>query len=361
MLNQTFWGNTVQDWLIALAVAAAVQVTVYVVLRFALARLTVFAARTASDVDDLIAELLEKTKFLVVALVSIWAGSLYLELPETADEVLGHILVIGVILQAAYWANGLITYGLRHYRRTQLDDDPGMVTALGAIGFIVRVGVLSVFLLMALANLGIEIGPLIASLGVGGLAVALALQTVLGDLFASLSIVFDKPFEVGDFIRVGDYMGTVEHVGLKTSRVRALSGEQLVFNNSDLLGARVQNYKRLEERRISFQIGVTYDTPRERLEEIPGMIREMIESKDQTRFERCHLMTFGDSALIFDIVFYMLVPDYAVYADVQHAVNLELIAAFEEKGIEFAYPTQTLYVHDVGGAAAAEAAKGSPA
>jgi len=337
MLNQTFWGNTVQDWLIALAVAAAVQVTVYVVLRFALARLTVFAARTASDVDDLIAELLEKTKFLVVALVSIWAGSLYLELPETADEVLGHILVIGVILQAAYWANGLITYGLRHYRRTQLDDDPGMVTALGAIGFIVRVGVLSVFLLMALANLGIEIGPLI------------------------LSIVFDKPFEVGDFIRVGDYMGTVEHVGLKTSRVRALSGEQLVFNNSDLLGARVQNYKRLEERRISFQIGVTYDTPRERLEEIPGMIREMIESKDQTRFERCHLMTFGDSALIFDIVFYMLVPDYAVYADVQHAVNLELIAAFEEKGIEFAYPTQTLYVHDVGGAAAAEAAKGSPA
>lgn len=361
MLDQTFWGNSVQDWLIALAVAVAVQITVYVVLRFALARFRRLARRTANDVDDLVAELLDKTKFVVIALVSIWAGSLYLDLSETADEILEHVLVIGVIVQGAYWANGLITWGLKHYRRTQLDDDPGMVTALGAIGFIVRVGVLSVFLLMALTNLGVEIGPLIASLGVGGLAVALALQTVLGDLFASLSIVFDKPFEVGDFIQVGEYRGTVEHVGLKTSRVRALSGEQLVFNNSDLLGARVQNYKRLEERRISFQIGVTYDTPRAQLEEIPGMIREMIESKEQTRFDRCHLMTFGDSALIFDIVFYMLVPDYAVYADVQHAVNLELIAAFEEKSIDFAYPTQTLYVHDVGGAAPTEVANGSPA
>lgn len=351
ILNTMLWGNMIQDWLIALGMAAVVQLVLYAFLRVALARLTLLAGKTATDIDDLITELLEKTKFLFVGLVSVWVGSLYLDLSPGWETALGHVLVIGLILQGAYWSNGLINYGLERYKRKQIEEDPGVVTALGAIGFIVRVAVFSVFLLMALANLGIEIGPLIASLGIGGLAIALALQTVLGDLFASLSIVFDKPFVVGDFIQVDDYMGTVEHVGLKTSRIRALSGEQLVFNNSDLLDSRVRNYKRLQERRISFKIGVTYDTDRELLRQIPEIVRESVESKDETRFDRCHLLNFGDSALIYDIVYFMLVPDYVAYADVQHAVNLELIDTFAEKGIEFAFPTRTVHVHRVAGAA----------
>jgi len=344
LLSFQILGNPGIDWLVALAIAVGTHVVLRLTVSIVLSRLKAFASRTQTDVDDLIAELLEKTKFIFIALIALWAGSLYLTLPPAWDRGLENILVIGVLLQAAYWANGLVSYALNRYKKKQIEEDPGIVTALGTIGFLVRVAVFSIFLLMALANLGIEVGPLIASLGIGGIAIALALQNVLGDLFASISIVFDKPFEVGDFIQVGTYSGTVEHVGLKTSRVRSLTGEQLVFNNSDLLGARIQNYKRLTERRIAFKIGVTYDTPREKLERIPEIIREVIEGTENTRFDRCHFMSFGDSALIFDTVYYVLLPDYIVYADVNHKINLGVFSRFEAEGIDFAFPTQTVHL-----------------
>jgi len=192
--------------------------------------------------------------------------------------------------------------------------------------------------------MGVDITALIAGLGIGGIAVALALQNVLGDLFASLSIVLDKPFVIGDFIIVDDLLGTVEHIGLKTTRVRSLFGEQLVFSNSDLLNSRIRNYKRMHERRIVFSLGVTYQTPYEKLAAIPDIIREIIELQEQVRFDRAHFKEYGDFALEFEIVYYMLVPDYNAYMDTQQAINLALYERFEKEGISFAYPTQTLYV-----------------
>jgi len=170
---------------------------------------------------------------------------------------------------------------------------------------------------------------------------------VLGDLFASISIVLDKPFVIGDFIIVGDMLGTVEHIGIKTTRVRSLFGEQLIFSNNDLLNSRIRNYKRMDERRIVFSIGVVYQTPYEKLSAIPGMVREIVEAQEQTRFDRAHFSKFGDFALIYEIVYYVKIPDYNAYMDIQEAINLEIYRKFQEQGIEFAYPTQTVFVAKV--------------
>ncbi len=215
---------------------------------------------------------------------------------------------------------------------------------MDVLGFVLRLGVWTIVLLLLLGNLGVQITPLLAGLGVGGIAVALAAQNVLGDLFASLSIVLDKPFAVGDFLIIGDFLGTVEQVGIKTTRLRSLSGEQLVFSNNDLLNSRIRNYGRMYERRVLFSIGVTYQTPSEKLRRIPRIVREAVEAQDRVRFDRSHFKEYGDFALVFETVYYVLAADYNIYMDIQQAINLRIYEQFEAEGIEFAYPTQTVYV-----------------
>jgi small-conductance mechanosensitive channel len=212
------------------------------------------------------------------------------------------------------------------------------------VSWVGRVVLWAVVMLLVLDNLGIDITALVAGLGIGGIAVALAVQNILGDLFASLSIVLDKPFVVGDFLVVDDCLGSVEYVGLKTTRLRSLSGEQLVISNADLLKSRLRNYGRMYERRVLFALGVTYQTPREKLEKIPGIIKEAVDGQEKVRFDRAHFKAYGDFALNFETVYYVLDPDYARYMDIQQAVNLKIHEAFESEAIEFAYPTQTLFL-----------------
>jgi len=202
--------------------------------------------------------------------------------------------------------------------------------------------------LIILDNLNVEISTLVASLGIGGIAVALALQNILGDLFASLSITLDKPFAIGDFIVVDDFEGDVEDIGLKSTRIRSLSGEELIFSNTDLLSSRVRNFKRLEKRRISFGIGVVYGTPVEKLKKIPGMIEDIISPLENVEFDRTHFKTLGDFSLDFSVVYHVLEPAYAAYLDVQQVINLKIYQRFEEEGIEFAYPTQTVMLESEG-------------
>ena len=342
-LSNPFEDNTIQDWLIAAAVFVVVIVVVRTAIAFVLRRLGAIASKTKTDVDDLVSQLLEKTKFLFVALVALYAGALSLTLPAEIDDLLSTVLVLGLLAQGAFWASGFVNYMLGSWARQKFEADPTISTALGSIGFLIRFAVWATFVMLALANLGIDVGPLIASLGIGGVALALALQGVLSDLFASLSIIFDKPFAVGDSIQVGDLSGTVEYVGLKSTRLRAPTGEQLVFSNSDLLGSRIRNYQSRTERRCAFTLGVTYDTPSEKLQRIPDLIREIVESREHTRFDRCFFMAFGDSALNFDSVYYVLAPDFKTYGETNHAINLEIVKRFGEEGIEFAYPTQKVY------------------
>ena len=193
-------------------------------------------------------------------------------------------------------------------------------------------------------NLGINITAFVASLGIGGIAIALAAQSVLGDAFSSFAIFLDKPFQVGDFIIVGDLLGTVEHVGFKTTRILSLGGEQLIFSNSDLTGSRIKNYKRMRERRVRFSVGVIYQTSVENVKAIPPMVERVIKEHQGARFDRAHFKSFGDFALIYEVVFYVLSPDYNVYMDLQQSINFRLFEEFQKAGIEFAYPTQQLYI-----------------
>jgi small-conductance mechanosensitive channel len=341
-----FWNNSLARWTIAAGVAIGLIVALRIVVSAAARRLKRIAAATATDVDDLIVELVDKTKLASIVVVAAWAGSYTLVLSSRAAEGMRAALILGLFFQLGFWASALVDYVVTRYRRRVQDDDPGIATAMGAVAFVARVAVWSIFALIVLDTLGIDVTALIAGIGIGGIAVALAVQNVLGDLFASVSIILDKPFVVGDFIVLDDYMGTVENVGLKTTRIRALSGEQLVISNADLLSSRIRNFKRMQERRVIFEAGVVYGTPAESLRKIPQIIKETVESRANTRFDRSHFKAFGESALTYETVYYMRVPDYNTYMDTQEAINLELYERFETLGIEFAYPTQTLIVRD---------------
>ena len=344
ILKTDFCENPVWMWLLAVAIVAFVWFVLRVVMRLLVRRLRTFAAKTPGRFDDLIVELLAKTKLLFILVVSFYAGSLLLVLPDAADLTLRIAFILALLFQAGYWGNAFVAFWIGRSVSRKLEEDASTATSMAALGFVAKLAIWTVVLLIALDNMGMDITALITGLGIGGIAIALAVQNILGDLFASLSIIVDKPFVIGDFIVVGDLKGSVERIGLKTTRVRSLFGEQIIFSNSDLLSSRVRNYKQMYERRIAFSLGVTYQTPPDALEGIPETVRRIIEDQPDVRFDRCHFKSFGDFALDFEAVYYVLVPDYNVYMDRQQAINLRVMRTFEEQGIEFAYPTQTLFI-----------------
>ncbi|MBE0568029.1 MAG: mechanosensitive ion channel family protein [Krumholzibacteria bacterium] len=350
LLDHTFLDNTLGRWALALLVAIAASGLLRLALAVVVSRLGALAARTSNHLDDTLVDALRGTRWLTLLAGGLAAGMGFVQLPPGLRGGLERIVALVVIVQVGMWATAATVSWLHRYRERKLHDDRGAATSVGAMTFLARLMIWSVTLVVALDNVGVDITALVTGLGIGGIAVALALQNVLGDLFASLSIVLDKPFVIGDFIIVGEHLGTVENVGLKTTRIRSLSGEQLVFSNGDLLGSRIRNFGRMYERRVVFKLGVTYGTTLEQLKLIPGIIREAIEEHDNARFDRSHFAAYGDFALQFESVYYVLAPDYNVYMDVQQAINLRLRERFDAEGIEFAFPTQTLHVQ----AAAAE-------
>jgi small-conductance mechanosensitive channel len=336
-----FLDNPVSSWLAALAVSLAILLIVNVVRRYVGARAVALAARTRSNADDLVLRMLGRTRAWFVLVVSLYAGSRVLELRDGPQRLLEGLLTVGVAVQAGLWLSVALASFFERYRDRH-QSDAGAATAISVMSFAGHVLIWSVVLLAALDNLGVNVTAMVAGMGIGGIAVALAVQNILGDLFASVSIIIDRPFVVGDFIIVEDYMGTVEHVGLKTTHVRSLGGEQIVFANNDLLKARVRNYKRMYERRVVFGFGVEYDTTPEQLEWIASYLRELIGQAPDVRFDRAHFFKFGDSSLDFEVVYWVKSPDYGVYMDAQQRFNLELMKAMAARGIEFAYPTRTL-------------------
>lgn len=351
MLDATeYFGNTIQAWLIAAAVAVGTFFLLTIVRRIAARKLARLAETTDNIVDDLVVAMLRKTRFYFFAAMALWAGARAVLLPERVDQVFQYAVIILVVLQAAVWGNVVINFLLEREIRKRAETDAAGVTTLRVLGIAVRIVFFFLILLIGLDNLGVDITGLITGLGIGGIAVALALQNILGDLFASLSIALDKPFVIGDFIVVGDLRGTVEHIGLKTTRIRSLSGEQIVFSNADLLNSRVRNFKRMDERRAVFTVGVTYQTPHEKLAAIPAMLKEILESRDLVRFDRAHFKEYADSSLTFEVVYFVKSPEYNRYMDIQQAVNLAIYRRFADEGIEFAYPTRTLHVQNAGGA-----------
>lgn len=360
MFRQIIHDNTPEDWLLALLALSACLLVFRVVRRIVLSRLTRML-NTDHIAGQFVIEVLSATRILLAAAVGLYVALQLLTLPPSAEKIANRTFVGLLLLQAGFWASRSLEFWMRHrFAPTATEADGARTMTRSLLSFLGRAVLWSVVALLILDNMGLNVTTLVASLGIGGVAVALAVQNILGDLFASLSIAIDKPFVINDFIIVDDLMGTVEHVGLKTTRIRSLSGEQIVFSNTDLLKSRIRNYKRMNERRALFTIGVTYDTPPELLEVIPGLIRSAIESQNGVRFERAHFRGFGPSSLDFEAVYYLRDPDFQTYMDVQQAINLQLVRDFAAHKISFAFPTQTLHVAGDLSLKRAEAAGGKP-
>lgn len=343
----SFLGFSWIAWSMAVGVVVISLVLLLVVRGVLSNRAAYLAKRRPNPVTEGFVHLVDATSTLVLIVVAFALGAIQLDLPSKAEHAVRIAVIISVAIQAFLWGRVFIDIGLKRLiAAKKLPDgkpDPSLLSAMVPLKFIATLLLVAVVVLIALDNAGVDVTALVAGLGVGGIAVALAVQSILGDLFSAVSIVIDKPFVVGDFIIIGDKMGTVETIGLKTTRLRALSGEQLVFSNSDLLSSRIQNFKRMVERRVVITVGVTYQTSPEHLRTIPGIIREAVTRNKLTRFDRCHFVKFADSALNFELVYYVLDPDFNKHADIQQAVLLEIFERFTGAGIDFAYPTQTVY------------------
>lgn len=337
-------GNDLGAWAIACAIGLAVCVFLYFAKCLIVRRLKAFAATTETYLDDLAIKVLLATHPLFILAMGMYAGVQWLALPEARIVLLSRLAIGALLLQLARWGDVGVYSWLNHYRARRGAQDAASTTSTAALGFVVRAVMWLLIILMILDNFGVNITTLVASLGIGGIAVALALQNILGDLFSSLSIVLDKPFVVGDFITVDDIAGTVEYVGLKTTRIRGLGGEQIIFSNSDLLKSRIRNFKSMQTRRISFAIGVTYETSTQQLHAIPAILRDIVKAQPNVDFDRAHFKSYGPSSLDFETVYIMKTPDFNAYMDVQQAINLALFERFEKEGIAFARPTQAVYL-----------------
>jgi small-conductance mechanosensitive channel len=322
-----------------------VLIALFLLKWFSFNRLMKLALRTRTDLDDLIISLLKQTRSLFIVILSIYITSLVLSLPEEVRQPLRTFTIMALLLQIGFWGTTVINFLVKRYTHLQMEKDPTEHIDLRVFGLISKVFLWTLVGLLILDNIpGVQVTSLIASLGIGGIAVALAIQNILGDLFASLSITLDKPFVVGDTIRVGDMTGSVENIGLKSTRVRSVDGQQLVFSNNDLLNSRIENLKRMERRRIVFTIGVTYGIPYAKLVAIPGMIQDIVIAHDYVTFDRAHFSNYGDFAITFEAQYYMDTADFQTYMDTQQSIYLKLYQKFEGEGIDFAYPTQTIYL-----------------
>lgn len=338
----TLLGIPLIRWAMAAGTGAAVVGVILLARHALLSRLEAVAARTDTMLDDLAVEVLGATRPWCVLGAGILVAARLLGPPTEIRPILATLGWLVFYLQCALWGARAALFLQKQGIEKRREQESSGTAILAAAGFAARLLLWGIFLLLALDRLGVNVSGLVAGLGIGGLAVALAVQNVLGDVFASLSILLDRPFVIGDFLVVGDVVGAVEHIGLKTTRIRSLSGEQIVLSNGELLKSRIHNFKRMTERRVVFTFGVTYRTPREALGALGEALRVIIEAQAGARFDRSHFKEFGESALVFETVYYLDTPDYNRYMDVQQAINLALLEHLDGMGIALAYPTRTL-------------------
>ena len=343
IMQITFLGNRIIDYAICAGLILGGSIVIKLFQRFILKRLKRMAEKTATTLDDFLIGIFQST-----LLPLLHFGIFYLSLniltvvpflKKGIDIIFTAILTVFI----ARLATALITYGFSVYGTTR-GKDMALERSLKGILRVAKLIVWGLAIMFLLDNLGFKISAVIAGLGIGGVAVALAAQAILGDLFSYFSIIFDRPFEIGDFIIIGDYLGCIEYIGIKTTRIRSLGGEQLIFSNTDLTNSRVRNYKKMQKRRVVFKIGVTYQTSLEHVKAIPRIIENIIKNVKDTVFDRSHFFSYGDFNLVFESVYYVMGASYNKYMDIQEEINFAIKEEFEKRGIEFAYPTQTLYV-----------------
>lgn len=345
ILDYTFWENTVKEYLIALAVFLLVIIVLKIIKAVGIKKIRKFSKGTSTDIDDLIVKIMDSLGWPLYFFVALYSAFFFIVVPQALQKGVSLAALAVLAFYAVKGAQKIIDYGtgklLSSMEEKEERFDPSALKLLGKVAK----GILWGFaVILILQNLGYNVSTLIAGLGISGIAVAFAIQSILGDIFASFSIYFDKPFQAGDFIVVGDNMGTVKKIGLKSTRIETFQGEELVLSNKHLTEAGIHNYKKIEKRRVVFSLGVDYQTPTPKMKEIPGIIKEIIERTDLAETDRVHFKEFGDFSLNFEVVYFVNTKDYAKYMDIREKINLAIKEKFEEEGISIAFPTQTVFV-----------------
>ncbi len=342
IFKSVFLGNTVLEYLISLVIIISGIIVIKIFRMFVLKFLKNWSQQTDTTIDDFIVRIVGKTLVPLIYYGIFYVSIQHLILPPSINkfsDILGVILltILGILFLSSITDYTIRNYWLKKSTRLKEKSVRGILPAI-------KIFIWGLGIIFLLDNLGFEISAVIAGLGLGGIAVAMASQAILKDLFSYFAILFDRPFEIGDFIIVGDLMGSVEQIGLKTTKLRSLSGEQLVFANTDLCNSRIRNYMRMKKRRVAFEIGLTYETGSAQLKKVPDLIKKIITDMDQVQFDRAHFSSYGEFSLIFEIVYYVLTSDYNLFMDIQQQINLKLKDEFEKNNIVFAYPTQTLHL-----------------
>lgn len=341
-----FWGNSVYDYFLALIIFVVVIFALKIFQSIILSHLQKLSLKTATDFDDIMIEIFKKIKPPFYFFVALYFAIKSLVLPDLANKILLVLFIVVIVYEIIKAVERVVSYLFKRYleRNQDADTDQNSESMVRLMQILIKIALWIFGLILILSNLGVNVTSLIAGMGIGGIAIALALQNVLSDLFSAFSIYMDKPFKVGDFIVIGNDMGVVEKIGFKTTRLRTLQGEQLVVANKELTSVRVQNFRRMEKRRVVFTLGLTYDTKPEKIEAVPKIVEKIIDDVELAEFDRCHFAEYGSSSLNFEIVLYINSSDYNDYMDARQKINLNIYKAFVKEGIEFAYPTQTLFV-----------------
>ncbi len=351
-----FWGNSGKAYVIALLIFVIGLVFFKVFSLVVLSRFQKIAKKTKTDIDDFFLTIFKNIKPPFYCFVSFYVAVLSLSFSPLVDKVIFGAFIIITVAQAVLTSQKLVDFVVaKKFIKQDDDKDDGdrksREAIMKLIGQLLKYGIAFVGILLILSNLGVDVTSLIAGMGIGGIAIALAIQSVLGDMFASFSIFMDKPFKVGQFIAISpEEKGTVEKIGIKTTRIRTQQGQQLILSNKKLTEATIQNYKRMEKRRVAYDIGVAYETPLEKLKKIPEIVKEIIKKQKNVEEDSVNVrfMTYGDFSLNFSIIYILEKPDFKSYAKVQEAINYEIFEVFQKEGIEFAYPTQNIILQNSG-------------
>lgn len=350
-LDAIFWNNTVHDYLLAFAVFFGCYLSIRVIKYVIVKKLKKICKKTKNTFDDFLVDLLSQINIVAFFIISIYIGLLTLNVPILLQKVVYSLFVITLTFQIIKIVQHIVDFAILKYaeRAEKIDKDPIDETVVKFSVSVVNITLWTIGFLLILSNLGYNVSSLLAGLGIGGVAIALALQGVLGNLFNSLSILFDKPFKTGDFVDMGsDLAGTVKEVGLRSTRIKNLRGEEVIVPNSDVMASRIHNFKKMAKRRVVFNIGVTYDTPLKKLKAIPEIINTIILNQEDTSDKegeyRTHFVQYGDSSLNFEILYHVTTNNYDRFLDTQQAINFEIAEVFEKEKIEMAFPTRTIYM-----------------
>lgn len=347
-LSRTYFNNTVLDYFIAAGIILVGTIVVRLVKKIVIARLRRWSESTETTADDFVIASTERFGIPALHYFVLYSAITYL----TLHPKVGNIVNIATAIVITYLIIRLVSTTILHLLRSyMLKQERGAekLNQLGGLMIIINIVIWMLGTLFLLSNLHYDVTAIIAGLGIGGIAIALAAQNILGDLFNYFVIFFDRPFEVGDFIVVDDKMGTIEYIGLKTTRIRSLTGEQLIIGNANLTSARIHNFKRMERRRIVFAIDVEYNTPLAALKDIPVLLADLVKREPLTALDRAHFARFAESSYRFEVVYFVNAPEYNTFMDIQQRINFNICEEFEKRNIRFAFPSRTLYVEETAG------------